>query len=144
MKSLLIILFTVFIVTNTHAEKRWVLKYKPPEAPRFSELNCIDSMNCVAIVNTVDHNTIYKSSNQGNSWYKFSSFNRSEPKFDSIRTTYQCKAFDSLNVYLLFIEGAVMEKSSDGGKIFKRVYFEELYKLKSVERLYDLQCLLKI
>jgi len=138
MKSLLIILFTVFIVANTHAEKRWVLKYKPPEAHRFSELNCIDSMNCVAIVNTVDHNTIYKSSDQGSSWYKFSSFNRSEPKFDSIRTTYQCKAFDSLNVYLLFIEGAVMEKSSDGGKTFKRVYFEELYKLKSVERLYDL------
>lgn len=138
MKSLLIILFTVFILTNTHAEKRWVLKYKPPESPGFSELNCIDTMNCVAIVNTVDHNTIYKSSDQGSSWHKFSSFNRSEPKFDSIRTTYQCKAFDSLNVYLLFIEGAVMEKSSDGGKTFKRVYFEELYKLKSVERLYDL------
>ncbi len=138
MKTLLIIIVTLFMASSLHAEKRWVLKYKPPEAHRFSELNCTDTMNCVAIVNTVFHNTIYKSSDQGSTWYEFSTFNRSQPKFDTIRTTYQCKAFDSLNVYLLFIEGAVMEKSSDGGKTFKRVYFEELYKLKSVERLYDL------
>lgn len=138
MKYILIITFIFLSMINAHAEKRWVLKYKVPEAPRFSELNCTDTMNCVAIVNTVFHNTIYKSSDQGSTWYEFSTFNRSQPKYDTIRTTYQCKAFDSLNVYLLFIEGAVMEKSSDGGKTFKRLYFEELYKLKSVERLYDL------
>ncbi len=138
MKFIFIISFIFLSVVNTHAEKRWVSKLIPEPTAGFAELSCIDSNNCFAFVNSVFHNTIYKSSDQGNSWSKFSTFNRSQPIYDSIITSYRCLAYDSLNLYLNFIDGAVIEKSSDAGKTFKRVFFEELYKLNSVERLYAL------
>jgi len=129
-------MFTLFLASSLQAEKRWVLKGIPEEYPSFEPIKCIDSLNCVTFVGTVDHSSIYKSTDQGDTWFKFSTFNRNIPKFDSIRTIYHCLAYDSLQMYMIFTEGAVLEKSIDAGKTFKRVYFEELYLLNSVERLY--------
>ena len=138
MKIILIIIITLFTITNTQAEKRWVLKYVPFGTPRFAELKCLDSLDCVALVNTVNNNTVYKSTDQGGTWYQFSTIDRTKPTSDSIRSIYQCLAYDSLQLYMLFINGAVIEKSIDAGKTFTRVYFEELYKLPTKERFYDI------
>ncbi len=137
MKNILIITFLFLSIIDTYAEKEWVLKFMPEEQYSFAVLDCIDSLNCIAIVNTKAHSSIYKSSDGGNSWFKFSSFNRSEPVFDTIRTAYRSIILDSLHFYMIFTQGAVLEKSTDGGKSFERKYFEELYKVNNVKRFYD-------
>ncbi len=138
MKYILIIVFILLSVINSQAEKEWKLKYMPEELHQLAKLGCIDSLNCIAIVNTFDFNRIYKSSNQGNSWFEFSSFDRYNPVYNTIRTAYQSFIFDSLNLYMIFTDGAVIDKSIDGGMSFERKYFEELYKVNNVKRFYDI------
>lgn len=135
MKSI-ILLFIVLFLHYSNAEKKWVFKGEPDESHDIAELICTEPMNCFAFLEFLNFNSVYKSTDKGNTWFKFSEFNRTKPKYDTLRSIYQCLAYDSLHLYMNFIEGAALEKSTDGGKSFKRVYFEELYKSKSVERLY--------
>lgn len=138
MKSIILIIFVVLCSAHSNAEKKWVFKGVPEKSYGIAGLRCIDPTHCYAFISTLDFNSIYKSTDKGNSWFKFSEFNRTKPKFDTLRTIYKCLVYDSLQLYMNFIEGAALEKSTDGGKSFKRVYFEELYDLKSVERLYEI------
>ncbi len=136
MKFTLTILFAILSFTTLKAEKKWVLRTEFPDFNYYAELKCTDSLNCFAFVSTYDHSVIYKSIDQGQSWFEFSAFNRNKPIWDSVRSIYQSLVFDSLQMYMNFKNEAVLEKSIDGGRTFKRVYFEELYGTPSVERLY--------
>jgi hypothetical protein len=125
MKSLLIILFTVLIVANTHAEKLWV-QSKPPKQTNegVNMLMCLDSNNCFAIGDMNDRIILYNSTNQGQSWSEV--FEKYDNQNTEIVNVFNCFMTNTNNIYITYTDRVALELSNDGGKSFRTILFGDL------------------
>ncbi len=117
----LILLILLLIPASLSAEKEWVQKhYAIYEV--IPTLQCTDSTNCYAFADSVGFTIIYRSTDQGNSWHPHYRNDHLAQK-DSVYEVFQCYALDSMNLYMTYLRRAILEKSTDGGKTFKRILF---------------------
>ena len=136
MKTLLIIIFTLFLAANTHAEKRWVQSKSPKESHEEYELfKCLDSNNCYTIGDLNDRIILYKSTDQGLSWTE--ELEKFDDKTTFFRNVFNCEMYDSKNFYITYEDRVALDLTTDGGKSFRTVTFGELSE-RSNEYFYDL------
>ena len=136
MKIILIIIITLFTITNTHAEKRWVQSKSPKEShEEYDLLTCLDSNNCYAIGDLNDRIILYKSTDQGLSWTE--EFEKYDNQNTFFRNVFNCKMIDSNYFYITYTDRVALDLTTDGGKSFKTITFGELSE-RSNEYFYDL------
>ncbi|MDA3844323.1 MAG: YCF48-related protein [Candidatus Kapabacteria bacterium] len=116
----LILLFLILMNINLSA-KEWVQKHYI-YSEHITTLQCVDSANCYAFAEDVmaSTNRIYKSTDQGNTWEGIYAFYE-----DSLMSIGKCFVLDTSNIYLTYSGAFLVDKSTDGGKTFKRTNFEE-------------------
>jgi len=112
----------LFFSANLLAKKEWVQKHYV-EKENITTLQCVDSLNCYAFVDDARNwtNRIYKSIDQGNTWQLIYEYDNShEP---DILALNRCFASDTLNIIISYKNIHYIDKSTDGGKTFKRIKF---------------------
>lgn len=120
----LICILILIIPINLFAEKAWVQKHYI-KYEDYTTFQSSDSNNCFAFVDGVGFTIIYKSTDQGNSWWKLYEKDHMKQK-DSIWKVFHCQALDSEHIYISYLDRTILEKSIDGGKTFERISFGDL------------------
>jgi photosystem II stability/assembly factor-like uncharacterized protein len=125
MKNILIISLLIFVSVPLKSEKQWVEKYYM-ELDDISTLQCIDSLNCYAFVRGGGdgHTRIVRTTDGGYSWFIQYDFDH-EAEDDSVFNVAYGNVIDSLNLFMTYFYYPHVEKSTDGGKTFKRISFGE-------------------
>jgi hypothetical protein len=117
-------LILLIIPLNLMAEKAWVQKHYI-EYESFRTFQSLDSNNCYAFVDGVGFTIIYKSTDQGNSWWIL--YKKDHLKLnDSIWKVFHCQALDSEYIYISYMDRTILDRSTDGGKTFDRISFGDL------------------
>jgi hypothetical protein len=119
MKAILI--FILLLPINLYSERKWVQKHYI-EYDAITTFQTVDSTNCYAFTENLAHTIIYKSSDQGDTWYKHYDYDHLSIK-DSCYEVFKCFALDNDHIYISYRNRALIEKSNDGGKTFKRITF---------------------
>jgi photosystem II stability/assembly factor-like uncharacterized protein len=122
MKSILIIVIFTFVSTNLFAENIWAEKELESGA-QIGHLQCLDSNDCYAFFSSGDGLGFYRSTDQGGIWIR--KYFYDPPTEDSVWSLHHCWVVDSNNIYIGYSQQAIIEKSTDGGKTFKRIVFGE-------------------
>ena len=136
MKILIIIIIALFTTSNIFAEKRWVQSKAPNEThEQYDLFKCLDSSNCYTIGDLNDRIILYKSTDQGLSWFEV--FDKFDDKTTFFRNVFKCKMIDSNYIYITYEDRVVLDLTTNGGKSFKTVAFGELTERKN-EYFYDL------
>ncbi|MCK5742342.1 MAG: hypothetical protein KAH48_09000 [Chlorobi bacterium] len=118
-----IILLLLILMNIDLSAKEWVEKQNF-EHESYRTLQCIDSANCYAFADNGHDgiNRIYKSIDQGATWHIIYHYdNNNEP---DILAMNRCFVSDTLNIILSYKDVHYIDKSTDGGKTFNRVFFE--------------------
>lgn len=122
--KLIFILLLILLPSTMLAERKWVQKHYV-QYEDFRTMQYLDSNNVFAFVDGVGFTIIYKSTDQGDTWYK-----HYEHKHigvgDSLYKVFRCHALDTMNIYMTYLDRVALEKSSDGGETFERITFGDL------------------
>jgi len=122
MKYIYLVLFILF-TSNLNSEIRELILRKPFEEQFLSNLECLDSNDCYAVLsNTIDVGLskywVYRSTNRGRNWQLY---------IDLITLYYNTiqsfSIVDSLNIYFGMSERNEVLITNDGGKKFKKITF---------------------
>ena len=113
-----IILLLLILMNIDLSAKEWTLKHFI-KSEDINTLQCVDSLNCYAFADDLKAFTskIYKSTNQGDSWHTI----YSDYYYDNLIVTInRCLAVDTTNIFLTYFKKYFIDRSTDGGKTFKR------------------------
>ncbi len=108
------------------AQEAWVQKKERITYGRMGTLTCPDPLNCYVFGDVIGITTIYKSTDQGNRWELIYEIDRRAAGDDSTFDIFEGYALDSQNLYMTFLWRVALEKSTDGGKTFERIMFDEI------------------
>jgi Secretion system C-terminal sorting domain len=124
MKKIILIITLLLVCTALHAKKQWqekqYIKYQGVDY-----IECIDSTFCLAFTTETDNTRILKSTDQGDTW-EILYFHHHDIQVDSVYSINHCDLVNRNDVYMVYIDKAILEKSTDGGKIFERKTFGSL------------------
>ena len=122
----IVLFFIIIINTGLYSQNIWEMTQYYYQDMALS-IEIPDSNNCFVLVENNSYHPnktiVYKSSNQGKSWFTLKSIDTSYVK------NLSCP--DSLNIWIGFINGYVY-KSSDGGKNFELAILTGLYNNSSI------------
>ncbi len=124
MKNKIIILISLIIPSTLFAQMEWVQKHYI-QYEDFRTFECLDSNNCYAFTDAVGSTIIYKSTDQGDTWFELYKKDHLATK-DSLYKVFRCQALDTNNLYISYLDRLILDKSTDGGKSFKRITFDTL------------------
>jgi len=125
MKKYTLVLIIFFFAPNLYAEREFHLVKERVELESFQSIECPDSLNCFVFTYRYDKSILYKSTDQGETWYNIYE-NKHHLNKDSIWILFHGFAVDANYLYHTYSDRAVLEKSTDGGYSFERVSFGEL------------------
>ena len=131
-----ILLLLVLLPISLFAEKAWVQKhYIKYENIRTFEY--LDSNDVFAFVDGVGITFIYKSTDQGNTWHKHYEHDHVAVD-DSVYKVFRCDVVDHMHLYMSYMDGLLLDKSTDGGKTFERISFGD-FSIIEGNNFYDLK-----
>jgi hypothetical protein len=127
MKNIFILFLTLSILIPNIATSKKVWKRKhyvkyEDAAAMFS----LDSNTAVAFTRLVGTTNVYKTTDAGDTWDIIYEHDASELNDSVINPALSCYCLDSNYLYFSYLERAVLDKSTDGGKTFERVTFGEV------------------
>ena len=119
---LLIILLISF--SGLYSEKAWVkVKDISVSYENYRLLDCLDSNNCYAMGDFTQYVTMFKSTDQGKTWFEL--FDKYDDDTLHIGEVFRCKIKDENHIYINHLDGLQLGISKDGGKTFESVFFGE-------------------
>ena len=124
----IIFLLIIFSPLSIFSKKTWVKK-ATFGATHF-DLKCVDSLNCYTFVDSSASVKIYKSSDQGNTWFEIYKkihydYNTGE-RYDSVLTLRDGYAIDKKQIYMTYTERSVFDIYNDEDKTIRRLTFGDL------------------
>ncbi len=127
MRNIFILILTLlFLIPNIATSKKaWRKKhyvYNEDASAMFS----LDSNTVVAMTTNIGVIKIYNTNDAGNTWNCIYEYNSIEHNDSVGNVGRACFCSDTSNIYFSFVERAIIDRSTDGGKSFKRVEFGEL------------------
>ncbi|MEZ4723749.1 MAG: T9SS type A sorting domain-containing protein [Candidatus Kapaibacterium sp.] len=123
MNKIIIISILILSVSYAYAEREWVMVEPPYHIYDNNRgIYCYDSLNCTTFIDTYYRKKLIKKSYDGGiTWEIFQEIDYSEIPLDSVDRPNKTFIYDRLQYYDLYFDGWVIDKSTDGGRTFKRV-----------------------